>query len=146
MTTSITVAGWMHPKVHTAHPHDSIARAREGCERHRVNQLPVVADGALVGIITDRDLRDAFPSIAEEALHPAAAHRETAAVRVEDVMTANVLTIGPTDSVARAATLMRKERIGALPVVDGTTLVGILTRSDLLNALIALTSPTRAPA
>lgn len=139
-TTSTTVAGWMHRDVHTAHPHESIERARQRCEQHRVNQLPVVADGVLVGIVTDRDLRDAFPSVEEEALHPNAAHRRTAAMRVEDVMTANVLTILPGESVARAATVMRSERIGALPVVDGKRLVGIVTRTDLLNALVALTA------
>ncbi len=139
-TTSTTVAGWMQREVHTAHPHDSIEHARELCERHRVNQLPVVAGGRLVGIVSDRDLRDAFPSLDEEVRHPAAAHRQTASTRVEDVMTTNVLTLAPTDSVTHAAVLMRRERIGALPVLEGADLVGILTRTDLLNALIAMTA------
>ncbi len=130
----------MHREVHVTHPHDSIQLARERCERYRVNQLPVVADGNLVGIVTDRDLRDAFPSLLEEATRPSAAHHQTETTRVEEVMTANVLTIAPTESVTRAASIMRKERIGALPVLDGRKLVGILTRTDLLNALIALTA------
>ena len=143
---STEVAAWMHKDVHVAHPHDSVEHARELCERHRVNQLPVLANGALVGIVTDRDLRDAFPSVAEQVAHPGRAHRETASTRVEDVMTANVLTIGEHDSIERAATIMRRERVGALPVLRNDRVVGILTRTDLLNALIALTSAAGAKA
>jgi CBS domain-containing protein len=43
-------------------------------ERHRINQLPVVVDDRLVGIVTDRDLRDAFPSVFEWAEPPGAPH------------------------------------------------------------------------
>ena len=54
------------------------------------------------------------------------------------VMTTNVLTLTPHDSMVDAARLMRRERIGALPIVDGNRLVGILTRSDVLDAFVAL--------
>ena len=146
-TPPTTVSAWMQQQVHVVRPHDTIEHARALCEQHRVNQLPVVADGRLLGIVTDRDLRDAFPSLADEVAHPAAAHRETAALRVEDVMTANVLTIGEQERIDRAASIMRRERIGALPVVRGDRLVGILTRADLLSALVALaTSAAPAPA
>ena len=143
-TPSTLVSGWMQHHVHVAHPHDTIEHAREVCERHRINQLPVVADGKVVGIVTDRDLRDAFPSIMEESEHPGRAHRETAAIKVEDVMTVNVLTIGEHEPVERAATIMRRERVGALPVVRNDRLIGILTRTDLLNALVAIVTATRA--
>jgi acetoin utilization protein AcuB len=53
-------------------------------------------------------------------------------------MTSNVLTVQPDDSIAEAARVMRRGRIGALPVVEGERLVGIVTRSDLLEALVAL--------
>ena len=138
---------WMKHPVHSAKPRDSILHARKLMEQQRVNQLPVVVDGRLVGIVTDRDLRDAFPSALEPPRCRAGARQhgpDPAAVPVEDVMTTNVLTLGPRDLVLDAARLMRRERIGALPIVDDTRLVGILTRSDLLDALVASVPAARA--
>ena len=142
---SKAVSTWMQRHVHVVHPHDTIEHARELCERHRINQLPVLSGTTLVGIVTDRDLRDAFPSLGEQAMHPARAHRETQSIRIEDVMTANVLTIAADARIGDAATIMRTERVGALPVLRDDRMVGILTRTDLLNALIVLTS-TAPPA
>ena len=133
------VESWMKHPVCTVKPRDSVRHARETMERHRVNQLPVVTDGRLVGIVTDRDLRDAFPSVfesAEAAAHHRRAETDPAAIPVEDVMTRDVLTLTPNVYVVDAARLMRRERIGAVPVVDGTRLVGILTRSDVLDAFV----------
>jgi CBS domain-containing protein len=53
-------------------------------------------------------------------------------------MTGNVLTLAPSDGVIAAASLMRRERVGAIPIVDGTRLVGILARSDVLDAMMGL--------
>jgi acetoin utilization protein AcuB len=129
-----------HP-VTTVKPKDSTRHARETMERHRINQLPVVANGQLVGIVSDRDLRDAFPSVFESA-EAAAQHRragtDPARIPVEDVMTREVLTLPPNVFVADAARLMRRERIGAIPIVDGGRLVGILSRSDVLDAFISV--------
>jgi acetoin utilization protein AcuB len=134
----MTVREWMKARPLVTHPRDSIDRARALCEEHRINQLPVVADDRLIGIITDRDLRDAFPSVAEQAKDPLRAHRETAATHVEEVMTRDMLTVHDTDSIRQAASLMQKERINALPVLHDGKLVGIITRNDLLRALLAL--------
>lgn len=129
---------WMTRPVHVVKPRDSIAHARELLERHRINQLAVVLDGRLVGIVTDRDLRDVFPSVLE-TLVPSLRRRRKAAldpkdVAVEDVMTTNVLTLSPSDTVDEAARLMRRERIGAVPIVERGALVGMVTRSDVLEA------------
>jgi acetoin utilization protein AcuB len=140
---SLLVRTWMKAPVHVTHPRDPIDHARELCERHRVNQLPVVEDGRLVGIVTDRDLRDAFPSVAEEAERPAEAHELTAKVLVEDVMTRELLTASEDDGIDHAASVLRYERIGALPIVRGTRLVGVITRSDLLEALVPLVKAER---
>lgn len=133
---------WMKRRVYTVKPLDSIEHAREVMANHRVNQLPVVADGRLLGIITDRDLRDAFPSLFESTPHPRTrepvANADPRKIPVELVMTPNVLSLGPQTSVTEAARMMRRERIGAIPIVEGERLVGILTRSDILDAFMAL--------
>jgi acetoin utilization protein AcuB len=122
---------------------DSARHARELMERHRVNQLPVVTDDVLVGIVTDRDLRDAFPSVFAEA-EPMRRRRKVApeadpsTIPVEDLMARKVLTMAPSDSMEDAARLMRRERIGSLPIVEHGRVAGIVTRSDVLDAFAAL--------
>jgi acetoin utilization protein AcuB len=132
----------MTRRLHAVRPLDSIQHAREIMVAHRLNQLPVLADGQLVGIITDRDLRDAFPSVFESSARFApqrpAASTDPKEIHVEEVMTANVLTLRPQDSLIDAARLMRRERVGAVPIVDGQRVVGLLTRSDILDAFVAL--------
>lgn len=113
----------MSARVVTVGPQESIAHARRMLERHGVRQLPVVHEGLLVGIVTDRDLRSAAPD--DE--------------RIEEVMTRNPITIGPGRSVDEAAHEMRRAKVNALPVIDGEELVGILTTSDVLEAFIRLT-------
>jgi acetoin utilization protein AcuB len=136
------VRRWMTHPVHAVKPLDSIQHARELMEKHRVNQLPVVVDGRLVGIITDRDLRDAFPSVFDSPLFgrrkPKVTTTDPRAVTVEMVMTANVTTVSPDAPMSDAVRLMQTQRIGALPVVEGERLVGILTRSDILDGYLDL--------
>jgi acetoin utilization protein AcuB len=138
----------MARSVHSVKPLDSIGHAREIMEQYRINQLPVVVDRRVVGIVTDRDLRDAFPSVFD-ATRESKTHEGKAVnpdqIPIESVMTADPITLGPKDSAADAARLMRRERIGAIPVVDGSHLVGILTRSDLLDAFVRLSESTASP-
>lgn len=136
------IAAWMkHPAI-TVKPRDSAGHAREVMEKHRINQLPVVVDDRLVGLVTDRDLRDAFPSVFDSAEPLGRRTRRSGAdpatIPVEDVMTPTVLTLAPATSVTDAALLMRRERIGAIPIVDGGRLVGILSRSDVLDAFVEM--------
>jgi len=133
------IAQWMKHPVITMKPADSTRHAREIMEKRRINQLPVLVNGRLVGIVTDRDLRDAFPSLFD-ALEPGGrgpAVTDPSAIPIEDVMTAKVLTLTSDASVGEGARLMRRERIGALPIVEAGRLVGILTRSDVLDAFAA---------
>jgi len=133
------VKQWMSHPVHTVKPLDTAARARELLEKYRINQLAVVFKNELVGIVTDRDLRDAFPSVFESAAPGGhGSGPEPDHVVIESIMSHRVLTIAPGDNVRDAAELMRRERVGALPVVEDGKLVGILTRSDILDALISL--------
>ncbi len=139
------VEDWMTHKVQEVKPLDSILRARELMVNHRINQLPVVVKGKLVGIVTDRDVRDALPSaLSPEWPSPRKSKRRASSglhpkdVTVEMVMTPNVLTLGAKDRVVDAVRLMLRERIGAVPIVENDRVVGILTRSDVLNAFVQM--------
>lgn len=131
---------WMTAKVQTVKPLDSVAHARALIEERRINQLPVVKDGVLVGIVTDRDLRDAVNAVTTSA-HAAGTVESVPGtpeqIPIETVMTHNVMTLSPHSRVVAAAELMRRQRIGSVPMVDGRELVGIITRSDILKAFIA---------
>ena len=133
---------WMKKNVHVVRPLDSIEHARVLMQKHRINQLPVTEKGRLVGIITDRDLRDAYPSVFEEAAHDMANEADDFRpedIYVESVMTGTVSTLGTAATLADAARIMRQERVGAVPVVDdGGALVGLITRSDILDAYVDL--------
>ncbi len=137
---NFTVERWMKMTVHTVKPRDTVAHARALLEEHRINQLPVVQAGKLVGIVTDRDLRDASRAV-EIAASAASGHSGKAdpeKIAVETVMSSNVKTLKPTDTIEEAARVMRRERYGAIPIVDKGALRGILTRSDLLDVLLEM--------
>jgi len=135
---TMRVRQWMNSPVISVKPRDSAAHARAVMEQRRVNQLLVLEGPRLVGIVTDRDLRDAFPSLAQSTLTRGrrAAGIDPASIAVEEVMTPDVLTVEPDATLADAARLLRRERIGAVPVVAAGKPVGILARSDLLDALV----------
>src|SRR5688572_4264166 len=144
----MNITPYIHSAVVTVKPLDSVRHARELLERHRINQLPVVVDGRVVGIVTDRDLRDAFPSVFDSARrvrrHP---EIDPDRVPVRDVMSVRVVTLPVDAAVAEAAAVLRRERIGAAPIVDADQrLRGILTRSDLLQALTEVEESARAHA
>ena len=143
------IKDWMNTPVQTVKPHDSVAHARLLLERHRINQLPVVVDGALAGLVTDRDLRNASPSAAERAAADLGridtGMIDPAKVKVESVMTDRVFSLGPEDTVEDAVRIMRRERFGAIPVVLHNRVVGIITRSDVLDAFMCLALDAQVP-
>ena len=124
--STLTCENWMSRDMITAEPLDSVGHARELLQQHRINELPIVKDGRLVGIATDRDLR-----IKEYV--PQSAHE----IPLETVMSHGVITMGPLSTLTDAASVLRRRRIGSVPIVDGHRLVGIVTRSDILEAFIA---------
>ena len=82
------IAKWMKSPVRTVKPLDSIRHARDVMAEHRINQLPVVVDGHVVGIVSDRDLRDAFPSVFADPARRAGPHPDH--ITVEAVMSSDV--------------------------------------------------------
>ena len=116
----------MSPRLITLHPEASLAEARALLDRHRIRHLPVVEEGRLVGIITDRDIRSAASGSSLEQ------------VKVGEAMTRNVITVAPEAQVQEAAKLLLTHRIGGLPVLKGGELVGIITETDLLKAFVEI--------
>lgn len=114
-------------------PHANAATARSLMGEEEIRQLPVIEDGTLVGIITERDLR----------LQPDAQPRT--AVTVEMLMTPTPITVSPDTPAYKAAEMLRTFKFGALPVVDAGRLVGIVTTSDFLRYVVRTTMPAMAP-
>ena len=133
---TIRVADWMTETVLAVETFDSINIARQVMAKHRINQLPVLENDRLVGIVTDRDIRDAYPTsllIGQAEEIDKFAERYT----VEECMSHNVLTVRPETPLAMAVSLLRRHRIGSLPVVKNKNLVGIITRSDILDFVLS---------
>ena len=123
-------------KVITIDPEAGIDEAKEMMRRYRIHSLPVVsADRTLIGIVTDRDVRSAWPSdlfSVEEALRQ---KERSAELKIKDIMTADPVTVSPANTLQDALLLMQKIHVGALPVVDRDGKVaGIISLRDLLRA------------
>ncbi|MCC7352394.1 MAG: CBS domain-containing protein [Anaerolineae bacterium] len=106
-------------------------------------RLPVVENGRLIGIVTDRDLRRASnsPLVVRERWYDNFLMDH---IQVGACMTANPITVSPQTLIIQAACLLRDHKIGGLPVVEGERLVGIVTETDLLNYLIGLLEGKRS--
>ena len=123
----------MAREVTTLSPGDTAGDALALCRERRIRHLPVLKGGRLVGIVSDRDLRSSTPAFGDPD-RAAALQR----VLVEKVMAREVVTADPDDPIEQAANTMRERKIGCLPVMQGDELVGILTTSDVMEALVYL--------
>ena len=94
-------------------------------------RLPVLEHGKLVGIVTDRDVREAMPSDAT-SLSIWEINYLITRITVKEIMTKSPVTIGEDGSVERAARLMLEHKIGGLPVMSGANVVGIISVTDVL--------------
>ena len=103
--------------------------------------MPVVEKGVLVGIITDRDLRLAMnsPFVMREGWYDSYLMEH---IEVRSCMTPDPVTVEADDKLLDAVRLMRKHKIGGVPVMENGELIGILTETDLLNFLERLLEPT----
>lgn len=127
----------MTPEVITIDPTSSIGTAIELMRAHGFRRLPVVEEGRLVGIVTDRDLRQATNSplvLGEKWYNDFLLE----AIKVRSCMTSNPLTVQPNTPVREAARMLREHKIGGLPVVDEERVVGMVTITDMLDCLIQL--------
>jgi CBS domain-containing protein len=125
----------------TVHPETPVRQARDLMGKERIRHLPVTGPGgALVGIVTDRDIRLNLPSRATSLSAQEITHL-LLKLTVGEIMTRLVITIGPDSPAREAARLMLDHKIGALPVLDDGRLVGIITETDIVRAFIRTTAP-----
>jgi len=134
---NLLVKDWMTSDVTTVEPETLMLEAHRLMRSKKIRRLPVVSQNKIVGIITRSDVREAEPSQAS-SLNVWEINYLLNKLEVNDVMTKDVLTIQPDDTIKTAASLMNDIKIGALPVVNNhAELVGIITESDIFRVLIA---------
>ena len=131
----MTVERYMTLNPIAVQPDTSLRKALELLQAHQIRHLPVVRGKRLVGIITDRDLRQLLPSPLATPEELERFGSDGARVKVRDIMTRRVFLVSPDTRTDKAARLMVEHRIGCLPVLRGSTLVGIVTTVDLLRAI-----------
>ena len=119
--------------VESVGPGTTVGDALDLMDTMSIRHVPVVEDDALVGLISDRDLAAHVLPLRAAIAHPdeARARLETP---VSELLRDEVLTVGPADAVGQAIDAMVVFGVGAVPVVDGQRLVGIVTTIDVLQA------------
>lgn len=134
----LKVGDHMTSPVVSLKPSDAPQLAFKLMQERRIRHLPVVERGKLVGIVSDRDVRKSFFRDTVEILDDGEALTRLAQpTDLRVIMRRNARTIGPSSTLADAAGLMVERTIGALPVVEDDELIGIISETDLLKALIA---------
>ena len=121
----------MTRNVVTASKGDTLKVASHLLREHRIHQLPVVEGGELIGFLSGTDIRN---STFEETTVSESGEIVVKNKTVEEIMTREVITVSPWDTVEDALLIFHRKRLGALPVVEGRKLVGIITKADILAA------------
>lgn len=106
----------------TVTPEDLLSLAKQKMDAGGFRRVPVISAGQLVGMISDRDLRQ-YTSTLERT-------------KVNGMMTEKLITVRPSTTLEEAAHILLKHKIGGLPVVTDGRLVGIITTSDILKAFL----------
>jgi acetoin utilization protein AcuB len=131
------VREWMTPDPKSVEASDPVKTAIMLVVENRIRHLPVVSSESLVGIISDRDLKRALPSIVAGATAEEyqAFMEETS---VEQVMTADPLACAPDDELVDLVRQFCDKKVGAIPVVEAGCLVGIVTQTDMMQAFLTM--------
>ena len=131
------VRDWMTPNPVTVSPSTSLRDAYWLMIDNKVRRLPVMYDGHLVGIVTMEDLRRAEPSTGI-GLDLVKITDMLSRMTVHQLMTKGPQTISPDAPLFEAAQMMLEQEISALPVIQGTCLIGIIAESDIFRAFVKL--------
>lgn len=119
----------------TVAPNTSILKVKNLLNQYNIDQVPVVEGTYIVGIVTDRDIRENSASPASTlSIHEL--NYLLSEMKVEQIMTRKLYTVSPGTTIEDAVALINEKRVNALPVVVGRELVGIITTCDMLNVLL----------
>ncbi len=133
------VKNWMSRNLITVGPNDSMMNAVNLLREHDIRMLPVLKDGRLVGVVTDRDIKRASASDAT-TLEIHELMYLVSKVKISDIMTAKVVTVPEDYTVEETAEILLEKKISGAPVVDGEgTVKGVITQTDLFKVLISIT-------
>ena len=134
------VKEWMTQNVLTITADTSMMKASRLMKEKNVRRLPVIdEDNRVIGIVSDRDIKDASPSKAT-TLDMHELYYLLSELKVKDIMTKTPVCAKETDSVEGVALLMREKRFGGMPVVDADNRIqGIITESDIFKVLVSIT-------
>ena len=117
-------------------PEDTLAAALETMRKHAIRRVPVVAAGRLVGLLAQGDLNRAQPSVLDST--PEEFQRVMEGTPVSRIMISSPITVRSDTPLLEAARTLHTTKYGALPVVDGDRVAGILTDTDLIRTLARL--------
>ncbi len=127
----------MHTELITVSPTTSLEDASILVKKKKIDHLPVInSQGKLVGILSDRDLKQYWASPAT-SLSNHELNYLLQQVIVEMIMITPVITITPNTTIERAALIMQENDINALPVMENDELVGIITSTDVMGVLLS---------
>jgi acetoin utilization protein AcuB len=119
----------------SVYEHSTIMEAFTLLKINNIRHLPIVGeDNQLIGIISDRDIRDAAPSIFDKKERHDQLNKPVAAI-----MKTNIITAHPLDFVEELSAIFLKNKISCIPIIEHKKLVGIVTETDMLHTLIQLT-------
>jgi acetoin utilization protein AcuB len=140
LPNEMLVKAWMSAPEFTIAPDAGIEDAFSLMQRENVRHLLVMKGDELHGVVTDRDLRR--PNQGDgELMSTRELHQLSEELRIYDVMSPKVIGVRPEDTTAHAARIMVTSKINCLPVIRDERVVGILTSSDLLAALLYAVEP-----
>lgn len=126
----------MRTEVVTLTENDSIAKAIKLMNEKKIRHLPIIDENQrLIGLVTDRDIRDATPSI----LFDTEKYKELLQNPLKMIMKTDIITGHPLDFVEEVSAILYEHRIGCIPILKEDKLVGIVTETDLLRTLVELT-------
>ena len=133
------VKNWMSKTIITADMNDSMNKVTDLMKEHEINMVPVMKNGKLVGIVTDRDLKRASASDAT-TLEIHELLFLISKIKLKEIMTKEPITVPIDFTVEETAEILMKNRISGAPVVDHNgRVVGTITKGDLFRVLISLT-------
>ena len=132
------VQDWMSKDLITIDEDTSIMKASKVMKQNNIQHLPVMKKGHLLGMVSDRDLKEATPSKAT-TLDIHEMYYLLDKIAVKSLMSKKLITIAPGDTMEKAAAVMLKYHISALPVVDAQgSLSGIITKGDIFRAFVSI--------